>query len=59
MDNFPQRLQDKDGKPVPKENEPVAECLSCHHREPVSQFMGDEPEDDKCPVCPCKHWEFV
>lgn len=52
-------LLDKNGKPVREEFEPKASCSRCCHVAPISRFLGDEPDDDKCPRCGGKHWEFL
>lgn len=49
----------KDGKPVEENNEPKAQCDACRHVAPVSKFLGDEPDDDRCPICRGKHWIFL
>ena len=45
----------KDGQ----EPEPQAQCDVCRHIARVSKFLGNEPDDDKCPMCRGKHWTFL
>lgn len=53
------KLRDENNNAVAKNDEPKAECTSCHWIAPVSEFLGDEPDQDSCPVCHLKWWSFV